>query len=798
MKKLLLSILAMVTVTFSWAQQSKNGNATISGKVVEQSSGQALPFASVVLKNSQQELVQGVITDEDGLFNITEIPVGAFTVEVSYTGFGIHTQTVEIKTKRQKSSLETIVLKEGTTNLSEVVVTGEISQVSLRLDKKVFRVGKDVLSQSTSVSEVLENVPSVTVDPSGTVRLRGSANVTILINGRRSGLTSAQALEQLPSENVDRVEVITTPSARYEASGSAGIINIILKKNVKNGLTGRIGGTVGTPADYRGTGSLSYKTDKVNLFGTVGIRYTDYEGDYSRKQTSTRNGQTIYLDQVQDQHRHDDGKWYYFGADYYLNDKNTITTAFYRNETEDTDVTDFIYEYTSTGIAVDSTLVTDGNSKEHRSYNQLEMNYTKTFEKEDRKLTFDFQYDFWNSTMRWGVLTRKIQPIQESLYNLQTISTNKNNDIALQSDYVTPLGVHSKLELGVKFENRHVKDGFVAQELVNATYETMDGLDNNIKYDEQIIATYAQYGNKKGKFSYLLGLRMEATMTKIIGTEGNLNKKNDYVDLFPTLNLGYVFSENTNMGLNYSHRINRPSLWQLNPFSEIEDFNTRFYGDPTLKPAYTDIVELSLLRNSKGFTFNPSVYYSHTTNTTQWNTVQNNEGVFVNSIINLDMETRLGFEFSASYSPLKWLSFNGNFNAYKFTQEGMVDGRSLDYDDSTWFSSLGTRIKMGKGLAFQSRLNYQGVSNTAQTSEKALWYLNAGLSKKLFNNKGDLTFRVSNIFDTRKSKSETTGANFFVSSVRSRNAARFALSFSYKFDGNTGFKNRNAQRRNRF
>ncbi len=792
-----ITLLLVLTLWHSSAQQNKKGGASISGKLIEQATNQSLPFASIVLKDNNKQLIEGVITDENGSYILRGISVGSYNLTADYNGFKTISLPITIIKNNQKLVLETISLEQDATELNEVVVTGEISEVSLRMDKKIFKVGKDVLSQSTSVSEVLENVPSVAVDPSGAVRLRGNTNVTILINGRRSGLTSAQALEQLPSENVDRIEVITTPSARYDASGSAGIINIILKKNTKGGLTGRVGATIGYPADYRATGSLNYKADRLNLFGTLGIRYTDYEGDYSKEQQTTRANQSVFLNQVQDQHRHDDGKWIYVGADYYFNDKNTITLAFLRNQTEDTDVTDFIYDYSSATKSIDSTLITDGNSNEHRSYNQLELNYTKTFDKEDRKLTFDLQYDFWDSTMKWDVLTNKTFPITESIFNLKTTSTDKNNDIAIQTDYITPLGEKSKLELGVKLESRNVDDSFIAREFVNNAYTIIPGLDNSLSYDEQIIGAYVQYGSKLGKFSYLLGLRVEDTKVDIKNTESNFGTTNTYTDLFPTLNIGYVLSEKTNIGLNYSKRINRPSLWQLNPFSEIEDFNTRYYGNPTLKPAYTNAVEFSTLYKGDVLTLNPSIYYSHTTNTTQWYTIQNDANIFESTLINLDKETRFGVELSVSYAPLKWLSFSGDFNAYNFSQEGMVSNRSLDFNNNTWFSSLSTRIKMGMGLTFQSRFNYQGEERNAQAIDKEVWFINAGLSKKLFKNKANLSFRASNIFNTRKSKSTTTGTNFLVNEIRSRNAARWALSFTYKFDGKTSFKNRNAQRSNR-
>ena len=440
---------------------------------------------------------------------------------------------------------------------------------------------------------------------------------------------------------------------------------------------------------------------------------------------------------------------------------------------------------------------TDGNSKQERAYNQLEMNYTKMFDKEGRKLTFDLQYDSWDSTMKWSMSTKEVLPIEQSVFDIYTYSTDSNNDIAMQTDYVTPFGENYNFELGIKYEKRNVKTSFQGNELIDGNYELIDGLDNDLKYDERIVAAYLQLGNDKGKFNYLLGLRMESTSTQITGSEASLEQTRDYTDLFPTLNMNYVFSEKTNIGFNYSHRINRPSLRLLNPFAEMPDFNTRFKGNPNLKPAYTDIIEFSLLQTSGKLTLNPSIYYSETTDDIILYTQQNEDNIFISSIVNIEKETRLGFELSASYNPLKWLGFSGDFNSFRFEQKGIVDGRNISNKNSSWSSSLSTRIKMGNGFSFQNRFNYNGASKTAIRNNKAVWYTNAGISKRLFNNKGNVSFRVSNIFNSRKNRTETIGENFSVSEVRSRNAARFSIGFSYKFDGRTAYKARNAQRSNR-
>ncbi|QKX07126.1 TonB-dependent receptor [Aquimarina sp. TRL1] len=775
------------------AQQVKTGE--ISGTVIEQATGTPLPFASVVIKNQQQKIIEGVITNEQGIYIIPDIPIGTYFMEVSYNGFTTYTATVELP-KHQKFPV--IALVQNTTQLDEVVITGETSEVSLKLDKKVFTVGKDVLSQSGSVTDVLDNVPSVTVDPGGAINLRGNANVTILINGRRSGLTSSQALEQIPSDNVARIEVITAPSSRYDASGTAGIINIILKKNTKNGFTGQVRLRGGIPQDFRISGSLNYKTDKINFFSTIGVRSTDYIGVYSRfQQTSDDNG-TVTLNQRQDENRHDGGKHLYLGFDYFINPTNTFTTAFQRNQIEDTDATTFIYDYSSdTAAIVDSTLVSKGNSKENRSYNQLEMNYTKSFKKEGQKLTVDLQYDFWDSTKKWNVITEKEFPDTIDIINFRTTDSDKNNDIVIQSDYITPIGASSKLEIGAKFENRHVRDGFLAEEFKDDTYQLIDNLDNSLTYDERITGGYVQYSTTLKAFHILTGLRIEDTHIGIKDDLGNFNATNTYTNFFPSITLGYTLNEQTRLGSSYSKRINRPRLFSLNPFSTLEDFNTRFYGNPTLQPSYTDIIEISAVRKSAKLTLSPSLYYSHTTDNTFWYTSQNPSGIFETRIINLTSEDRYGAELSLSYSPLKWLSLSGDMNAYHFTTKGRINDQDLTASNMTWYTNISSRFKIPGRITLQSRFHYRGRIENAQSTVKPMAYINMGASKKMFKNRAVLLFNVTNVFDSRKYKEETRGTDFFVNQIASRNAARWSLSFVYKFNGNSEYKNRRAKRSNR-
>lgn len=797
MKSFLLFFCYFLFVNVLFSQNNNKGEGRLLGILIEDKTGVPLPYASVILKSDNGEIIEGVITEESGKFLIENIPMGDYMLEISYLGFETYSNRTSFKDVSNEINLGSIRLKEDETQLNEVLIKSEISQISLKLDKKVFRVGKDILSQSGSVIDVLGNVPSVSVDPSGTVSLRNNTNVTILINGRRSGLTSRDALEQIPSDNVETVEVITNPSARYDASGSAGIINIILKKNKTSGFSGQVRLVTGIPTDFRVNASANYKTNKLNLFSNIGLRYTDYIGLYTYDQSSLRNDKPIFISQREDEDRHDDGLSIYLGADYYINEKNSLTLAFLRNDTKDTDETNLTYDLFSNDL-VDSTLVTNGKSEMIRNYNQLEVNYTKTFKKEKNKFTIDFQYDVWDSEKDFDIATSRTFPDSRNLSQIRTIETNRNNDFVVQSDLVTFTGKDSKLELGIKYETRLIKNGFRAEELTNNEFQILDDINNDLDYDEEIVAAYTQYGGKINKLSYLIGLRFEGTKIKIEDLLGSFNQDFSYENLFPTLNLSYSFSEKTQIQGSYSKRIDRPFLRQLNPFAELLDFNTRFSGNPNLDPAFTDALEFAFLSKIGSITINPSIYYSDTKDNIQIFTQQDENDIFLATLINLDREKRYGMELVTSFKPLKWLTVNAEFNIYKYKQQGFAESVNLDFSDSNWYTTWTLRAKPSDGLTIQGRFYYEGPYDDAQVKNESIFYLNLGASKNLFKNSSTLIFNVNNIFNTNKLRGTVEGEDFIINQVQNFNAARWTLSFVYKFNKKTGEREKRANRSNRY
>lgn len=789
------SLLILLLLSFlTNAQTNTSHKGAISGKIIDEKS-EPLPFANITVLDSNRKILLGGITSENGEFSLANVPLEKLIIEISYNGYVTFSKETILDDSNRKFNLGNLKLELNSAQLSEVVIVGEKNSLSFKRDKKVFNVGKDVLAQSNSALEVLENIPSVSVDVNGQISLRGNPNVTVLINGRQSGLTLNNALDQIPAINIENIEIITNPSASYEATGSAGILNIVLKKNKKDGINGQVSLRAGIPTDSRIGTSINYKANKINVFATIGLRNTDYVGEYSSNQMSNLLGQNTTLNQNEKENRNDEGKSFYGGFDYYFNVKNSITAAYNINKTEDTDKSSINYDYYNRN-GLDSVLIRDGNSKENRSYNQLELNYLKNFDKKGRKFTIDFQYDFWNSIKDWDINTNKVIPNTESLGQLRTNNKNGNRDFVLQTDYVTPLKDKAKLEFGLKGEHRNVTNKYLAETYVYDKWVVYDKLDNDLDYNETIGAAYVQYGNELGKFNYLVGLRNEFTLVKIKDVNQLFTKNVDYNNLFPNLHLGYNISEKSGLQLSYSRRINRPSIWDLNPFNEIKDFTYQYVGNPDLNPAYTGAFEFGGNKNFDKISLNSSLYYHRTKDFFQNYIFQDSNNSFVSKPINLDSENKYGFETSVNYNPIKRVSLYSSFNFYRFHQKGKFEDQNYDFSNHFWEFQFRMQLKLPKEFNFQGFLDYQGENKNAQTITDSVYYVNLSLNKSFLSNKLTIAFNASNILDSRIEKQLITNQNYTLNRCSSRNAERFNLTLLYRF-AEKQFKERNTKEGNR-
>ncbi|RBW55306.1 TonB-dependent receptor [Tenacibaculum sp. E3R01] len=750
---------------------SLSAQVTVTGKVVEKSTNQPLEFATIIFKNpATNQIITGESTDQKGNYSV-KVKKGVYNVIVEFIGFKNYSINSLSLTKNKK--MVTIHLEENAQALDEVEVIAEKSTTEYKLDKRVFNVGKDLISKGGSVNDILNNVPSVNVDIEGAVSLRGNSNVRILINGKPSVLTSNNGLESIPSETIQKVEVITNPSAKYDAEGTGGIINIILKKNKNNDFGSSLQLTTGVPDNHSINYNMNYKKEKFNLFSNISYRYMSFNGNgYLNRTNFTNNTISSFSNRTTDMNRSRSTFNLYFGSDYYINDQNTLTLSYYyRNNTSKNSV-DYTFNFLNNLKQIDNILTSKETYKEPQKANQIELNFVKTFAKKGQKLTVNFQYDFWNDDENELVEEQQTFPTTSAINLLKSRDIESSKDFLFQSDFKLPISKKTHIEMGIKGEIRNIDSDYKVWD--NATL--IDSLDNLLKYNERIYGAYIQYGNRKNKLQYLVGLRAEYANTGSTDRKNKFKTAKSYTDLFPTAHLTYNFNKRANMQLSYSRRIRRPSFWHLNPFGGISDRRNIRVGNPDLNPMYTNSFELGVLKRWNKFTFNPSIYYQRTTNVFETLIIPNTTGALISKPINSGTENRFGAELALRYSPYKWWRLSSEFNYYSFDQRGIYT-----VNDNTWSTRLNSRMRFSK-LTIQSSFNYRGERQSGQIFTEAQYRANIGISKDFLEDKATVTLNMNNILDSRVSKQLITGENY-TTNTYNRPIGRFtSITLTYRFN----------------
>lgn len=765
-KQILLSALLLVQVTL-FSQKE----VTVSGVVTEKNSRQALEFATIVLLNPLDSvIVTGGITDELGNYHLQVAP-GIYTLRAEFIGFQkITIENLHVDTDTEIPAIE---LEQDAAQLDAVLVTGEQSTIEYKLDKRVFNVGKDITSKGGSANEVLSNVPSVAVDASGEVSLRGNSSVRILINGKPSVLTNNGGLETIPAETIESVEVITNPSSKYNAEGTAGIINIILKKNNRSGFSSTLNLTAGIPDDQSVNYNVNYKTEKFNLFSNIRYSYREYEGYGNSERFNLSNGTvTSVLKQNVETLRSRNIFNLYFGGDYYFNDKNTFTLSYYyRNNVSENDV-DYSYrELDSDGVLSSISEATEFY-REPQIANQIELNHVKDFAKEGQRLTFNLQYDFWNDDENEYIDQQEMFPLETSISKLRSRDVESSDDFIFQSDFTLPIADNQTVELGIQGEIREITSDYGVWE----NEAILDSLTNYLVYNEKIYGAYAQYGNSKHRLNYQLGLRAEYADTESEDPKGEFETSKQYLKLFPTAHLTYKIKETSNVQLSYSRRIRRPRFWQLNPFGGISDTRNIRIGNPDLNPMYTNSFELAWLRRWDKLTLNPSVYHQHTINLFQTSVELNEADVLVSQNINAGAEDIIGIELVTSYSPYKWLRLSHEVNYYQFDQKGLytVSGHSLR-------SRLNSNFKFAKFSA-QASIDYRAPWKSGPFEYKSRYWSSMGVSTDLWKDKASIAVNARNVFNSRIHSERAEGADYIIDGEYVWSGRRVSATFTYRFN----------------
>ena len=797
MKKTLLLLLCIFTSTLLMAQRPSKQGFSITGKVVDAKTNQALEYATVVLKNTKTQKISGGITDEKGAFKILT-PKGTYQISIEYISF----KTIKLAVQEISSNknLGTIKLTEDASSLDEVFIIAEKSTVEIRLDKKIYNVGKDMTVKGGTASDVLDNVPSVDVDAEGTVSLRGSENVRILIDGKPSalvGLSGADALKQLPSDAIERVEVITSPSARYDSEGTAGILNIILRKGKASGFNGSVSVTVGDPKNYQTAVNLNLRSEKINIFSNFGYSDRGGPGVYNSDITYLSNGSIDSLRiENRDNERFRKGFNGNFGLEYYLNKKSSITgTIFLRDSDGQNISTNNISSFDPSNTNLyNSTRIQDEDEIDQTL--QFSLNYTNNFNENGHKLTLDFQHS----------ANREIENAIIIDTNPETNATNELSlDNLLQADYVLPIGKNSQFEAGYRGSFQDLTSDYV---VIAPNLDPEYNPSNNLEFTQNVNAFYTQFGSKINKFSYLLGLRTEITNIdiKLINTNEDYTKK--YTDLFPTLNFGYELTEDQSFTLGYSRRLRRPHSRYLNPFENRASETVISKGNVNLDPTYTNSFDLGYLNKWGKLTLNSSIYYQHSTNniarinSQEVRIINGKEtNILVRQPINLSSEDRSGFEFTANYNASRKVKLSGSFNFYQFETKGeytynVTDPitsistpviQNFDAKNNSWFTRFDAKITLPWNIQSQTRIFYRGPKNDAQSNVKGILSANLAFSKDILKDKGTLVLNVSDLFNTRKYQVESYAPSRenptnITDQTFQRRMRQISLNFSYRFN----------------
>lgn len=804
--KFLLTFLLFLTALLNYSQNKPEGKKIkISGKVIEKGTNTPLEYSTISLVNSTtNKVTSGGITNATGDFNFDATP-GTYKIKVEFISF----KSLELKEKTFSSdtNLGVISLQSDAKQLNDVVIKTEKASVEIKLDKKIYNVGQDMTVKGGTASDVLDNVPSVTVDGDGNVSLRGNENVRILIDGRPSNaINIADALKSISADALDKVEVITNPSARYDAEGGAGIINIVLKKGKNNGINGTFVATVGNPKNYNSTGTINFKSTNFNLFSTIGYNDSNAPGRTLTDSDYLNPDGSVYktINERINRSSGRKGYNYSFGVEWFLDKTLTWTNNFsYRKNDGSSPINDVINNYEANNNFV-SNRFNDQFTYTHDI--EYTTNFTKKFKKEGHKLTIDgtvsknIDNDFSTITNSFIGVTSATSIESSKYYQTQ-------NRTLLQSDYVLPIGKNGQYEAGYKgIFNEYINDFQVGSIDNLGNYNSYSNFTNVFNYKENINAIYSQFGSKISKFSYLLGLRFEDSRieSKLLLTDFNKVKK--YNNFFPSAFLTYQLNEQSTISINYSKRIERPRNRFIIPFPNNYTSNINlFIGNPDTDPSFTDALDFAYMNKFKKVTLTTSLYYNKTKNPFQFvkrptgdivstivNGVPVDTPVYVSTAINLDYDTRFGFEFTINYTPYKWWKLNGNFNFFKstvtgnyqYTLNGSTDiiSQEVNKASTSWFTRITSKITLPYKIDWQTNATYNAPQNNFQGKSLGVLAANLALSKDILKDKATISLNINDVFNSRKRIMQTNLPTLNSYSEMQFRERQINLSFTYRFN----------------
>ncbi len=748
------------------------GMFKIVGKVINGEDQSPLEYATVILlRASDSSGVSGATTNAKGAF-VLDAKAGSFILKVQYLGFqSLFIPDIVLTEKKPYLKLGDISLVSENTSLDEVEITAERSRMEFDLDKRVFNVGRDLSNIGGTASDLLDNIPSITVDVEGNVNLRGSSGVRILINGKPSGFTdfnSAEALQQLSADMIEKVEIVTNPSARYDAEGTAGIINIVLKKDRRKGWNGSFNVSGGYPYRQNTSVNINHRRQKVNLFANAGFRYRDRPRRAAEfRRTIDSTGVVSIVEQEQQQNRVGLSGSFRMGADYQIDDNTTLTGSVLFRMGDDRTEEDIDYFYMN-GNRELSRIDRRFNVETEDEYSlDYAINFERKFKQEGRKLTTDFIYTSGGETEASSGRQETFSPDNvrtEAPALLQQVNNSENQRmITFQSDYVHPFTKDRVFEAGYRGTIRDIDTDYMVEQFDNETnrFESIANLTNDFAYDENVLAAYAIYGDKIGDFGYQLGVRAEYTDIKTLLEVTDERNDRSFLNFFPSAFVSYEISTGNSIQASYSRRINRPRFWDLNPFFSFDNPLRFRSGNPNLNPEFTDAFELNYIKYFEKGSLSSSLYYRNTEDVIVRISTIVEDSINRSRPENAATRNDFGAEFSLNLSPVDMLDLTLSANVYR----GDIDGQNLGFRQTEFFSftsRLNSRLSLPNDWDIQIMINYRGAENTPQGRREDLLFTDLGISKDILKGKATVNLRVTDLFNSMYYRYTVEGDDFFI------------------------------------
>ena len=794
----------------NWSRSSSSNfqqsNMSIKGKLVDNETSENLSFATISIETIDSILISGGITDENGKFKIEISPlemmkkirenrkpnpsqrtnIGLYA-SINYVGYKSKKIKIPFTREDRNIDLQVISLETDATNLEGVTVRAEKSSLELKLDKRVFNVGKDLSNKGGTAEEILENIPSIDLDIEGNISLRGSQSVRILIDGKPAsmmGFDGPNAFKQLQGNEIDKVEIITNPSSRFSAEGSSGILNIVLKKERLKGLNGSINVNTGYPTQNGISTNFNYRRSKFSVFASVSANQRETKGggfsnsDFFLPDTTYSS----YVDR--DRFNNSLSLGGRAGFSFFPNRNNIFTFSIgtrYSDRKSEENNRYIDYDISGNEISRNDRLETSDDIDKNLSYS---FSYNKSFKKRGHNLKLDFSWSDNNSdnSSYYNEPPRDIRQ--------RSFQDGNRYDQSIRLDYTYPFNDNNgKIEIGYKRDYDRMSSQYYAEQLFDEVWTSIPP-SNIYDYYQDVNALYIQAGNKSGKFSYQLGLRFEDTdfyaNMEEISRESNLK----YSNWFPSAFFTYEISKTSSFQLSYSNRLRRPRFWDLNPFWGLSDGRFNWEGNPFLEPELTDSYELGFLKEFKSGNIYVGTYYRYTTDEIERIFDVNDVGYSVFKPVNLGFTNAYGIEMNGSVDISKWLRTTGSFNFFNSETDGEYKNQNFYSKSYSWRTRLSNNIKMfDNKLEGQITFDYRGPSESPQGKNLSSYGIDLSLSKDIFKDKkGTISFTVRDLTKSRLRRYERGGKegdNFFTSGEFAwRRTQEFRLSLQYRINQN--------------